>query len=86
MGEDFNISTDRSTTVLELAELIWKKINTDKPFRYVCDDPFTYDVQKRVPNVEKARRVLGFETATSLEDALDEVIPWIKAQIEIGGI
>ncbi|MCG6550808.1 MAG: NAD(P)-dependent oxidoreductase [Candidatus Magnetominusculus sp. LBB02] len=86
VGEDFNISTDRSTTVLELAELIWKKINTDKPFRYVCDDPFTYDVQKRVPNVEKARRVLGFETATSLEDALDEVIPWIKAQIEIGGI
>lgn len=84
--EDFNISTTRSTTVLELAELIWEKVNTDKPFRYVCDDPFTYDVQKRVPNVEKARRVLGFEAATSLEDALDEVIPWIKAQIEIGGI
>ncbi|MEO5360409.1 MAG: NAD(P)-dependent oxidoreductase [Nitrospirota bacterium] len=84
--EDFNISTDRSTTVLELAELIWKKVNPGKPFRYVCDDPFKYDVQKRVPAVEKARRVLGFEAATSLEAALDEVIPWIKAQIEIGGI
>ncbi|WP_420264951.1 NAD-dependent epimerase/dehydratase family protein [Candidatus Magnetominusculus dajiuhuensis] len=86
VGEDFNISTNRSTTVLELAELIWNKINTDKPFRYTCDDPFKYDVQKRVPNVEKAKRVLGFEAGTSLEAALDEVIPWIKAQIEIGGI
>ncbi len=31
----------------------------DVPFRYVCDDPFEHDVQKRVPSVEKAKRVLG---------------------------
>src|ERR1700687_3995239 len=54
VNEEFNISTDISTTVLELAEAIWKKINPGKPFRYVCDDPYPYDVQKRVPNVDKA--------------------------------
>jgi UDP-glucose 4-epimerase len=85
-NEDFNLSTPVSTTVLELAQLIWKKINGDKTFRYVSDPPFQYDVQKRVPNVEKAKRVLGFEAKTSLSDALDEIIPWIKKQIEIGGI
>lgn len=86
INEDFNLSTPISTTVLELAKLIWKKINGDKPFRYVSDPPFKYDVQKRIPSVEKAKRILGFEANTSLSDALDEVIPWIKKQIEIGGI
>ncbi len=86
INEDFNLSTPVSTTILELAELIWQKINKDKPFRYVCGPPFKYDVQKRIPSVEKAKRLLGFEANTSLSDALDEIIPWIKVQIEIGGI
>jgi len=86
INEDFNLSTPVSTTVLELAQLIWQKINGDKPFRYISDPPFKYDVQKRVPSVEKAKRILGFEAKTSLSDALDEIIPWIKKQIENGGI
>ncbi len=47
-NEDFNLSTARATTVLELAEAIWKKIKgPDEPLRVVSDQPFTYDVQKR---------------------------------------
>jgi nucleoside-diphosphate-sugar epimerase len=86
INEDFNLSTPVSTTVLELARLIWKKINGDKPFQFVSDSPFQYDVQKRVPNVDKAKKILGFEATTSLSDALDEIIPWVKQQIAIGGI
>jgi len=86
LNEDFNLSTSASTTVLELAQLIWKKVNKDKPFRYVTDPPFKYDVQKRIPSIEKAKKVLGFEANTSLYEALDEIIPWIKAQIDVGGI
>lgn len=85
-NQDFNISTAVSTTVLELAELIWKKVNSDIPFRFVSDPPFKYDVQKRVPSVEKAKEVLGFEAKTTLSKALDEIIPWVKEQIELGGI
>ncbi len=86
-NEDFNISTARSTTVLELAELIWKKVHgDDKPFRTVSDEPFSYDVQRRVPNVTKAKERLGFEATTSLEVVLDEVIPWIRKQIALGTI
>ncbi len=86
VNEDFNLSTPVSTSVLELARMIWEKIRKDHPFRYVCDDPFKYDVQKRVPDVTKAKRVLGFEARTSLSEALDEVIPWIENQIRVGGI
>jgi nucleoside-diphosphate-sugar epimerase len=86
-NEDFNLSTADSTTVLELAEAIWRKIKRpDVPFRYVSDPPFEYDVQRRVPATDKAARVLGFEATTSLDDILDEVVPWIAAAVETGAI
>ncbi len=84
-NEDFNLSTRQSTTVLELAELIWRKVHgAAKPFRYTSDKPFPYDVRRRVPSVEKAQRVLGFEATTTLDAVLDEVIPWIRQQIAAG--
>jgi len=84
-NNDFNLSTKKSTTVLDLADMIWNKIN-EEPFSCVSDKPYKYDVQKRIPDIEKAKSVLGFEAKTQLSDALDEVIPWIKNQIIIGGI
>ncbi len=85
--EDFNLSTVESTTVLHLAELIWQKIRgADEPFRYVCDEPFEYDVQRRVPATEKAKDVLGFEATTTLDEMLDEVIPWVRQAIADGRI
>lgn len=87
LNEDFNLSTPVSTTVLELAELIWTKIHRgSKPFRYTSDEPFSYDVQKRIPDVTKAKELLGFEALTPLSEVLDEVIPWVKTQIEQGTI
>jgi nucleoside-diphosphate-sugar epimerase len=87
LNEDFNLSTAVSTTVLELAELIWTKVHGGlKPFRHVCDRPYRYDVQRRVPCVDKAKRVLGFEASSTLDDVLDEVIPWIASQIKVGAI
>jgi UDP-glucose 4-epimerase len=86
-NEDFNLSTAESTTVLELAESIWKKVKgADVPLRIVNDEPFEYDVQRRVPATDKAKRMLGFEATTSLDDMLDEVIPWIAQAIENGTI
>jgi nucleoside-diphosphate-sugar epimerase len=86
-NEDFNISTAESTTVLELAALIWSKVKgPDVPFRYVSDPGFEHDVQKRVPDVTKAREVLGFTAGTGLSEMLDEVIPWIERAIEEGTI
>jgi len=85
-NEDFNLSTDENTTVLELSKTIWKKINKDKPFRYVSDSAYTHDVQKRIPDTTKAKRILGYEAMTTLDEMLDEVIPWIEKQVELGGI
>ena len=86
-NEDFNISTERSTTVLELAERIWRAVRgEDVPFRWLSDQPFEHDVQRRVPAVDKARRLLGFEATTTLDEMLAEVIPWIRDAVAEGRI
>jgi nucleoside-diphosphate-sugar epimerase len=85
MNQDFNLSTANSTTVLDLARVIWQKIRgSEVPFNYVSDPPFEHDVAKRIPSVEKAKRVLGFEATTTLEDMLDEVIPWVRNALKEG--
>jgi UDP-glucose 4-epimerase len=81
LNEDFNLSTTQSTTVAELAGIIWRKIKGDAPLRLIHDEPFEHDVQYRIPDTGKAKRLLGFEASTALEDMLDEVIPWIRQAI-----
>jgi UDP-glucose 4-epimerase len=86
-NDDFNLSTAESTTVLQLAGLIWRKVKGDEvPLRVTHDEPFDYDVQRRIPSTGKAKRVLGFEATTTLDEMLDEVIPWISQAIEAGTI
>ena len=87
LNDDFNISTAEGHSVTELAEVIWRKIKgSDVPLRLVHDEGFEYDVQKRVPDVSKAKSVLGFEATTSLDTMLDEVIPWIEKAVGEGTI
>jgi nucleoside-diphosphate-sugar epimerase len=86
IGQDFNLSTERSTSVLELATEIWAKIKGPEPLRWVSDPPFKYDVQRRIPDCSKAKRMLGFAAETQLGTMLDELIPWIRRQIELGAI
>jgi UDP-glucose 4-epimerase len=84
VNEDFNLSTATSTTVLELAAAIWRKIHGDRPLRTVSDEPLEHDVRRRVPDVHKAEQVLGFRSTTTLDEMLDEVIPWVTRESVAG--
>lgn len=53
-------------------------------FRYVSNAPCEHDVQLRIPDVRKAREILGFEATTTLDQMLVEVIPWIRSESEAG--
>jgi nucleoside-diphosphate-sugar epimerase len=82
-NDDFNLSTAEVTSVLQLAEIIWKKIYLDESeFAYEKIAGFPHDVKKRIPNISKAKDLLDFEATTTLEAMLDEVIPWIKSAVE----
>jgi len=83
-NNDFNISTAESTSVRELAEVIWRKVKGNAPLTLVSDPAYEYDVQKRVPDISKARDVLGFECSTRLDVMLDEVIPWVTQAVVDG--
>jgi UDP-glucose 4-epimerase len=86
-NEDLNLSSPVRTTVLELGEFVWHKTHgSNKSFRYVSDPAYEYDVQERSPATEKAACMLDFHATTSLDDILNEVVPWIAEQIEIGKI
>jgi UDP-glucose 4-epimerase len=82
LNEDFNLSTSESTSVNELLNQIWQKINPDKSLQVVNDPGYEYDVSRRIPSTEKAKKILGFEAKTTLSEMLDIVIPWIKTAIE----
>jgi nucleoside-diphosphate-sugar epimerase len=85
VNEDFNLSTSRQTTVLELAELVWRSVNgANLPFKFVNDPPFEYDVQYRVPDVTKAKDLLGFVSQVTLEEAVKEVVAWCRQEIAAG--
>ena len=87
LNDDFNISTAESTTVAELADAIWRKCKgPGVELRLEHDPPYQHDVQLRTPDVRKAQERLGFEATTTLDEMLDEVIPWIREEMAAGRI
>lgn len=80
-NEDFNIGSEKEITMLELAKLLWEKCKVKKPFRVKFVTGFKYDIKKRVPSSEKARKILGWKQDKDLEEELPEVIEWIKLKI-----
>lgn len=82
-NNDFNISTASGHTVLELAQVIFDKIHGTSQKLQITNDPaFEFDVQKRIPDVSKAKELLDFEATTTLDQMLDEVIPWIAEAVQ----
>jgi UDP-glucose 4-epimerase len=80
INEDFNISSSVPHTVDQIASIIWKLLYGDAPLVFDYCEPYKYDVQKRSPDVSKAKEVLGFECNTDLESVLVGVIDWVKKQ------
>ena len=85
INEDFNLSSKEVLNVIQVAEMIWSKVYGDTlNLSFNHDEPYIYDVQKRIPETIKAENLLGFRADTRFENALDELIPWIKSSIKKG--
>jgi UDP-glucose 4-epimerase len=88
-GEIINIGGARPTTIFELAQLVQTIVGIPLPLRasFVPYEslPGRYqDVRKRIPDVEKAREILGFAATVSLEDGLARTFEWHRARRVIG--
>ena len=77
VGQAFNIGNPRSAvTIFDLAQRI-KRLSgasgeiTFQPLHYA-------DVELRIPNVEKAFEVLGWEPRVELDEGLEKTIAWYR--------
>ena len=77
VGNSFNIGNPRGTiTISMLAELIKRIAGSQSAIRYV---PKNYvDVELRIPNIEKARSILGYEPKYGLTEGLEKTIEWYR--------
>lgn len=78
INEDFNIGSEKEIKMIDLARLLWKKCNMDKPFKVKFVPGFKYDIQRRDPSSKKAKKILGWRPVKRLEKELSEIIDWIK--------
>ena len=77
VGESFNIGNPRSAvTIFDLAVRIKRLTECPGEIRF---QPLHYtDVELRIPNVDKAREVLGFEAQVELDEGLSRTIAWYR--------
>jgi nucleoside-diphosphate-sugar epimerase len=77
VGQTFNVGNARSTvTIFDLAQRV--KRLTGAPGQ-IGFQPLHYtDVEIRIPNVDKARELLGFEAGVDLDDGLARTIAWYR--------
>lgn len=73
VGEAFNIGNPRSTlTIYNLAREVVRLVGSASPIEMV---PWPYaDVELRIPDIGKARRLLGYEPKIDLEEGLLKTI------------
>ena len=81
-NQDFNISASQELSVAALARLIWEACGREpSAFELARLPSFEVDVQRRWPSVEKARRLLGWESQVQLRDGIAETVDWLREQV-----
>jgi len=83
-GEVINLGSDEEVTIRDLAERIWRLMKPGESPRLTLVPYETFgryeDVQRRVPNNAKARRLLGVAPEWSLDRGLPATIAWQLAR------
>jgi UDP-glucose 4-epimerase len=80
IGESFNIGNARSAvTIYDLAQRIKRLSGCSGEIVF---QPLHYtDVELRIPNVDKARQLLGFEAGVELDEGLTRTIAWYREKL-----
>ncbi len=78
-GEVFNIGSERTVSVNEIASLLCKKMNIASPAKYIkkVGDRLG-QVEKHISDTNKIRKAIGWKPKVSFEEGLDMVIEWYR--------
>jgi UDP-glucose 4-epimerase len=77
IGESFNIGNARAVlTTYGLAQTVCRVLGSDSPILH--KPPLSADVELRIPSIEKAVRILGFEAKTAIDEGILKTAEWMK--------
>ncbi len=78
LGQVVNIGSDQEVTIVQLAERVRARVGSSSEIRFVPYDvayrPGFEDMQRRVPDLSKARRLIGYEPTRSLDNVIDDIL------------
>ncbi len=81
VGEDFNIGNPQNTlTILQLAEHVIQATGRAVPIEFE-ESPFP-DIEIRVPSLEKARQILGYQPNYDLRRGLKVTTEWYRKNLD----
>lgn len=79
IGKTFNMGNPLETiTVYRLAELIKRLAESRSQIRYADRETQVMDVYIRVPDITRAKKVLGFNPKITLKEGLERTIEWYR--------
>ena len=55
-------------------------MEVNKPFKVKFVKRFKFDIKRRVPNVQKVKKLIGWQPKMAFNEGLKEVIAWLKEQ------
>jgi UDP-glucose 4-epimerase len=85
LHEDFNISASDEMTVAEIARVIWEACGRDpEAFALEHLPSFEVDVVRRWPSVEKAQRLLGWESRIGVREGVAQTVDWLRGALVSG--
>lgn len=81
LGQSFNIGNPANTmTIRELADMIKRIVGSDSEIISVKNN--RAEVEVRIPDIGKARKLLGFEPRIGLEEGLSRTVEWYRKNIK----
>ena len=82
INEDFNLANPQELKIIDLAKILWDLCGRKEDFKVNTMESFKYDIRRRVPDVTKAKELLGWESKIRIDQGLREVVFWLKNKIE----
>jgi UDP-glucose 4-epimerase len=86
-GEVFNVGSDREVSINDIARMVKEKTASASaiahiPYEQVYGPNFE-DLERRVPDVSKIRRLIPFSPLVGIEECIERIIPYCRDHIEL---
>lgn len=84
VGEVINLGSDNEITIASLAKKVKEAAESKSEIRYIpyneaYEEGFE-DMRRRVPDIKKIKKIIGFKLKYSLDDVLKDVIEYYKGR------